>query len=189
MKRPARQARAALGLPEKPTVLLMSGGFGVGPMVEMLRSFADTPANCSLVVVTGKNAELKEQCEEIAATLSVDITVFGFVDFIHDLLDAADLVVTKPGGLTLSEILAKGKPMMLVSPIPGQEQRNCEYLLEHGTATRLYDFGDAAYYIGQVLHDKKLLRKMSLAARQIAHPHAALEIVQDVESRYLQRKQ
>jgi len=187
--RPATEARAALCLPEKPTVLLMSGGFGLGPVAAMLRSFAGHEADCSLIVVAGKNAELKTQCEEIAASLSMDITVFGFVDFIHDLLDAADLVVTKPGGLTLSEILAKGKPMMLVAPIPGQEQRNCEYLLEHGVATRLYDFSDAAYYIGQLLHDHARLRAMTFAAQHIAHPHAALEIVRDVRARYLQHNQ
>jgi processive 1,2-diacylglycerol beta-glucosyltransferase len=187
--RPATKARAALGLPEKPTVLLMSGGFGLGPVAAILRSFADHTTDCSLVVVAGKNAELKEQCEKIAATLSVDVRVFGFVNFIHDLLDAADFVVTKPGGLTLSEILAKGKPMMLVAPIPGQEQRNCEYLLERGAATRLYDFADAAYYIDQLLCDPARLRAMSLAAQHIAYPHAAFEIVRDVEARYLQHDQ
>ena len=183
--RPAAEARAALNLPEKPTVLLMSGGFGLGPMAAMLHSFVGHEADCSLIVVTGKNAELKAQCEKIATELSVDVTIFGFVDFIHDLLDAADLVVTKPGGLTLSEILAKGKPMMLIAPIPGQEQRNCEYLLEHGVATRLYDFADAAHHIDQLLHNHKRLHAMSLAAQRIAHPHAALEIVRDVRARYL----
>ena len=182
---PASSARAELGLPEKPTVLLMSGGFGVGPVVAMLRSFSGLAADCSLVVVTGKNAELKSQCEEIAKTLSVNVTVYGFVDFVHKLMDAADFVVTKPGGLTMSEILAKEKPMMLVSPIPGQEQRNCEYLLERGAATRLYDFADAAYYINRLLCDDARLKAMSLAARQIARPNAAIEIVRDVETRYL----
>jgi processive 1,2-diacylglycerol beta-glucosyltransferase len=178
-------ARAGLGLPEKPTVLLMSGGFGVGPVANMLRSFAGYAKNASLVVVAGKNAELKAQCEEIAKTLSVDVTVFGFVDFVHKLLDAADFVVTKPGGLSLSEILAKGKPMMLVAPIPGQEQRNCEYLLERGAATRLYDFADAAYYVDRLLGDEARLSAMSLAAQKIARPHAALDIVRDVAARWL----
>lgn len=187
--RPASEARAALGLPEKPTVLLMSGGFGIGPIAAILRSFSEHSTNCSLVVVAGKNTELKAQCVEIASTLSVDVTVYGFVDFIHDLLDAVDFVVTKPGGLTLSEILAKGKPMMLVAPIPGQEQRNCEYLLERGVATRLYDFADAAYYIDRLLNDSARLHAMSLAAQRIARPHAALEIVRDVQVCYLQNQE
>jgi processive 1,2-diacylglycerol beta-glucosyltransferase len=183
--RPAIEARAALGLPEKPTVLLMSGGFGLGPVAEMLHSFAGHAADCSLVVIAGKNPELKAQCEEIATSLSVDVTVYGFVDFVHDLFDAADFVVTKPGGLTLSEIFAKCKPMVLVAPIPGQEQRNCEYLLENGVATRLYDFTDAAYYIDRLLNDHARLDAMSQAARRIARPQAALDIVRDVEMRYL----
>ena len=178
-------ARAELGLPEKPTVLMMSGGFGVGPMADMLRSFAGQAADCSLVVVAGKNAQLQAQCKEIAKTLSVDVTVYGFVNFVHKLLDAADFVVTKPGGLTMSEILAKGKPMVLVAPIPGQEQRNCEYLLERGAATRLYDFADAAYHIHRLLGDSPRLKAMSLAAQNIARPNAALEIVEDLMTRWL----
>ena len=185
--RPTAEARAALGLPQKPTVLLMSGGFGVGPITDILNSFANPGLNCSLVVVAGKSAELQAQCRKIASTLpeGISVTVYGFVDFIHDLLDAADLVITKPGGLTLSEILAKGKPMMLVAPIPGQEQRNCEYLLENGAATRLYDFDDAAYYIERLLHDPVRREAMSQAAQRIARPLAALEIVRDVKKRYL----
>jgi len=181
----AAKARAELGLPEKPTVLMMSGGFGVGPMAAMLRSFAGQTFDCSLVVVAGKNAELQAQCKEITKTLSVDVTVYGFVNFVHKLLDAADFVVTKPGGLTMSEILAKGKPMVLVAPIPGQEQRNCEFLLERGAATRLYDFADAAYHIHRLLKDPPRLEAMSLAAQRIACPHAALEIVQDLMTRWL----
>ena len=75
----------------------MSGGFGLGPMAEMLRSFAGHMADYSLVVVAGKNPELKAQCEDIAASLSVNVTVYGFVDFVNDLFDTADLIVTKPG--------------------------------------------------------------------------------------------
>ena len=185
--RPATEVRAALGLPQKPTVLLMSGGFGVGPITSILDSFIDHGLNCSLVIVTGRSADLQAQCQHIASMLpeEVSVTIYGFVDFIHDLLDAADLVITKPGGLTLSEILAKCKPMMLVAPIPGQEQRNCEYLLENGAATRLYDFDDAAYYIEGLLHDPARQEAMSQAAQRIARPLAALEIVQDIKKRYL----
>lgn len=169
-------ARARLGLPERPTVLLLSGGFGVGPMVEALESFRASRADVSLVVVAGKNAELEAECRTVAQTLDVSVTVRGFVTNMHEWMDAADLIVTKPGGLTTTEVLAKGKPMALVSPIPGQEQRNCEYLLEAGAAVRLYDVGDAAFYLTKWLGDAERMQRMTAAAKAIARPRAANDI-------------
>lgn len=173
---PAVKARAKVGLPERPTVLLLSGGFGVGPMTQLLGSFRQSRAPISLVVVAGKNAGLEAECRRIAATLPIPVKVHGFVSNIHELMDASDLVVTKPGGLTTTEILAKGRPMVLVAPIPGQEQRNCEYLLEEGAAVRLYDVADAAFYLEKWLEDGVRLKRMQAAAKAIARPNAAAEI-------------
>lgn len=185
---PAPEARARLGLPERPTALLLSGGFGVGPMKQMLASFAESRGALSLVVVAGKNAALEKECRALAAKLPVPVKVYGFVTNMHELMDAADLVVTKPGGLTTTEILAKGKPMALVAPIPGQEQRNCEYLLEAGAAVRLYDVGDAAYYLESLLADPARMQRMASAARAIARPEAAKEIAAALIARLAQSK-
>ncbi|MFT3867200.1 MAG: glycosyltransferase [Nibricoccus sp.] len=173
---PGPEARAKLGLLEKPTILLLSGGFGVGPMKQMLASFADCRDELSLVVVAGKNSTLEKECRVVAENLPVPAKVYGFVNNMHELMDAADLVVTKPGGLTTMEVLAKGKPLALVAPIPGQEQRNAEYLLEEGAAVRLYDTADAAYYLRRWLADPVRIRRMSAAAQAIAKPFAAREI-------------
>ena len=180
---PAPEARAKLGLPEKPTALLLSGGFGIGPMKQMLASFSESRADLSLVVVAGKNAALERECRTLAAKLPVSVTVHGFVSNMHELMDAADLIVTKPGGLTTTEILAKGKPMALIAPIPGQEQRNCEYLLEEGAAVRLYDVGDSAYALQNWLGDTSRLKRMAAAARSIARPNAAKDIAASLESK------
>ncbi|WP_028454062.1 MGDG synthase family glycosyltransferase [Chitinilyticum litopenaei] len=173
---PAATQRAALGLPERATVLLLSGGFGVGPLLAMLDSFGADDAGLSVVVVAGRNAELEAACRARAATMATPVTVYGFVSNIHELMDAADLVVTKPGGLTTNEILAKGKPMALVAPIPGQEQRNCEYLLEEGAAVRLYDAGDAAWFFRTLLDDHARMAAMRAACARIARPQAAADI-------------
>ncbi|WP_081722013.1 MGDG synthase family glycosyltransferase [Geminisphaera colitermitum] len=177
---PPAVARARLDLPQRPTILLLSGGFGVGPMKELLSSFTSSTASISLVVVAGRNATLETQCREIADTLPVPIRVHGFVNNMHEFMDAADLIVTKPGGLTTTEILAKGKPMVLVSPIPGQEQRNCEYLLEEGAAVRLYDTSDAAWHLENWLADAPRMRRMHMAARAIARPSAARTIARSL---------
>ncbi len=172
----AAAVRKKLGLPEKPTVLLLSGGFGVGPTVEALESFRGARSELSIVVIAGRNADMEKRCREVAAQLSTSITVRGFVDNMHEWMDAADLIVTKPGGLTTSEILAKGKPAALIAPIPGQEQRNCEYLLEAGAAVRLYDVGDAAYQLERWMADRARLQRMAAAAKAIARPQAARDI-------------
>ena len=173
---PAPAMRATLGLPERPTVLLLSGGFGVGPLLAMLDSFEGADSGLSLVVVAGRNAELEAACRARAATLPIPVTVHGFVRNIHQLMDASDLVVTKPGGLTTNEILAKGKPMVLVAPIPGQEQRNCDYLLEEGAAVRLHDVADAAWHLQRWLGNTAQVARMQANALRIARPQAATDI-------------
>lgn len=174
--RPTAQARAALDLPERPTALLMSGGFGVGPLQAMLESFGDQDNGLSLVVVAGRNAELEAQCRHLASRMAVPVTVLGFVNNIHEWMDAVDLVVTKPGGLSTTESLAKGKPMALVAPIPGQEQRNSDYLLEEGAAVRLHDVGDTAWQLQRWLADTARMSRLRENALRIAKPHAARDI-------------
>jgi len=167
----------------QPVVLVLSGGFGVGPAVELIKAVGGAGVDCRLIVVAGSNKDLKERAEGAAKGLKVPVTVLGFVNNIHELMDAADIVISKPGGLTTSEVLAKGKPMIVIDPIPGQEQRNCEFLLEAGAAARLFDIEDAGYKIKGLLSDKGRLRSMSQNAMRIGHPNAAVDIAQDILSR------
>jgi processive 1,2-diacylglycerol beta-glucosyltransferase len=102
------------------------------------------------------------------------------VNNIHELMDASDLIISKPGGLTSCEVLAKHKPLAIIDPIPGQEQRNCEYLLEIGAAVRLYDIDDAPYKIQELLNDKERLQQMAANAEKAAKSRAAFDIIQDV---------
>jgi processive 1,2-diacylglycerol beta-glucosyltransferase len=128
------------------------------------------------VVVAGRNSELEQACRRLAEQMAVPVTVLGFVNNIHDWMDAADLVVTKPGGLSTTEYLAKGKPMALVAPIPGQEQRNCDFLLEEGAAVRLHDVGDAAWQLQCWIGNAERMRRLQENAVRLARPHAAHEI-------------
>ncbi len=175
------EARARLGLQTNlPAVLILSGGCGVGPIGQLLRSFQQAGLHCQILVVAGKNHEMQRQAEEIGRTLTNPVKVFGFVNNIHELMDAADLIVSKPGGLTSSEVLTKHKPLVIIDPIPGQEQRNCEYLLEVGAAVRLYDIDDAIFKIQELLNDESRMKQMASSSEKIARPHAAREIVEDV---------
>ena len=173
---------------DRPVVLILSGGVGVGPAAELIQAVGEARVDCRLLVVAGSNQELKTRAERVARDLTIPVTVFGFVNNIHELMDAADLIVGKPGGMTASEVLAKGKPMLIVDPIPGQEQRNCEYLLESGAAARLFDVADAGYKIQSLLKDKGRLSRMSRCALKVGHPNAATEIARDIVKRHLNRQ-
>jgi processive 1,2-diacylglycerol beta-glucosyltransferase len=174
-------ALRSLGLDSDfPVVLLLGGGFGIGPTLELIRSFGQEPPICRLLVVTGANEKLRKQAELLADAIRTPVNVYGFVSNIHVMMDASDLVISKPGGLTTSEVLAKGKPMLVIDPIPGQEQRNCEAVLEAGAAARLFEVEDAYYKVASLLNDRSRLMQMGSNARKMGRPHAAAAIVADI---------
>lgn len=176
--------RARLGLRvDLPAVLVLSGGYGVGPTLELLRACAVEPPPCQLLVVAGNNPQLEETAQQVIAGSALTATVYGFVSNVHELMDAADLVISKPGGLSTAEALAKGRPMMIVEPIPGQEQRNAEWLLENGAAIRLHEAVDTAWKLGTLLADPARLTALAEHAAQLGRPRAAMEILADMANR------
>ena len=181
---PKEVARQRLGSqPGLPVILSLAGGVGVGPTVALVRSFGASEKEYHLLVVAGANEDLRREAEAAAQGVHVPVTVVGFVNNIHELMDAADIVVSKPGGLTSSEALAKGTPMLIVDPIPGQEQRNCEFLLEAGAAARLFEIEDAPFKIDVICSDQDRVRRMEAAAQTLGKPNAAADIAADIVER------
>ncbi len=182
---PAGAMRRRYGLdPNRPAVLFIAGGFGVGPAVEFTESLVrDMPA-CQALIVVGRNERLRRRVASIAMG-NARIRVFGHVDTIAEMMEAVDLVVSKPGGLTCAEALARGRPLLIVNPIPGHEQRNAEYLLEHGAGVRLSDVFDAAYKIRTLFEDPARISCMKACAQELGRPHAARNIAHTVQSDYL----
>lgn len=132
-----QEARRFLGIDEKlTTFLIMGGSMGYGNMAENVRKIdaLDAGRDFQLIVVCGNNAEMKAEIDEIAKTARHKMLVTGFVKTIPQMMDASDAIITKPGGLTTSEALAKRLPMIIANPIPGQEERNAEFLLNNGCA-------------------------------------------------------
>ena len=176
--------RERLGLrPDLPAVLLLSGAYGVTPTLDLLRACAAEPPPCQFLVVAGKNPELELAARAEVADAGLTATVYGFVNNIHELMDAADLIVSKPGGLSTAETLAKGRPMVIVEPIPGQEQRNADWLLENGAAIRLHEAGDAPWKLAALLGDPGRLAALTARAAQLGRPAAAADIIADVVRR------
>jgi processive 1,2-diacylglycerol beta-glucosyltransferase len=169
---------AEIGIdPAKFTVLMMAGGAGVGSLDELAARLLSSPRDLQLVVLAGRNADLLKRLQALAKRNPGRLFPLGFTTTVERVMSAADLVVTKPGGLSVSECLAKERPMLLVSPIPGQEERNADYLLEAGAAIKAVDGATLVYKLKRLLAEPARLAAMSEAAHKIGRPHAARDVV------------
>ena len=176
-----RTVRKTLGLrDDQPVLLVLSGGFGMGPVAKIVDALDKVEQPFQAVVVTGRNEKLRR---ELATQDRKHPThVLGYASNMHELMAAADLIVTKPGGLTSSEVLAMGKPIFIVNPIPGQEAANSDFLLERGAAAKANRVEDLPFRIAQLLGTKKLA-EMARAARALGRPGAARDICDQVVRR------
>jgi processive 1,2-diacylglycerol beta-glucosyltransferase len=161
---------------DAPVVLQMAGGFGVGSVERIHQSICEIDQPLQIVVVTGKNTEAANALRATELNPRHRRTILGYTDEMHDLLLAADVVVSKPGGLTSSESLACGCPMMIVEPIPGQEDRNADFLLENGCAIKANNLASLSHKLGSLLDDPDRLTRMRESAVRCARPRAALDV-------------
>jgi processive 1,2-diacylglycerol beta-glucosyltransferase len=162
--------------PGLKTVVLMSGGFGVGPMDRIVRSFAGR-RGVRLEIVAGRNEPLRAHLRQVVDEVGVDATVHGFVDDVPALLDRAHVVISKPGGLTTCEALAAGRPIVFAGTVPGQESRNLEAVLEAGAGVTVAEPEDAADRVIEILSDPATLARYAAASRRLGRPGAAREVV------------
>src|SRR6185295_13263534 len=155
------------------TLLVLGGGFGLGPVEEILSELDKVEKPVQTLVVCGRNEKLRKK---LAAQPRRQPThLLGFADNMHELMAASDLILTKPGGLTTSESLALGKPLIILNPIPGQEAANSDFLLEQGAAVKVNCIEDLPFKITSLLDSKKLTQ-MSRAAHALGKPLAAKSI-------------
>lgn len=176
-----RAVRKTIGLRDDlPVLLVLSGGFGMGPVAKILDELDKLDQPFQALVVTGRNEELRR--ELAARDRKHPIRVIGFASNMHELMAVADLIITKPGGLTTSEALAMGKPLFILNPIPGQEAANSDFLLEHGAAAKANRVEDLPFRVGQLLGTKKLA-EMARAAKSLGRPTAAQDICAEVLKR------
>jgi processive 1,2-diacylglycerol beta-glucosyltransferase len=162
----------------RPIVLQLAGGFGVGPIEKLFLSLLQVPTPLQVVAVCGRNARLKFDLDNLDKPERHKIKVVGFSRDIDELMAVADLVITKPGGLTTSETLARGTVMVIVNPIPGQESRNSDYLLESGAAIKANNAATLPHKVTALLNDPKRLAGLRENVRRIARPRAAFEVVE-----------
>src|ERR1700676_2867128 len=178
-------ARKHLGLDlHHRVVLAAAGGEGVGPVEQLVRGLLDLHRPWQIVAIAGKSEKMRKRLEELsrdAGSLpggAPRLCPVGFTTEMDQYMAAADLLVGKAGGLTTSEALARALPMVLIEPIPGQEERNADHLLEAGAAIRCNNLPAAAWKIATLVDQPEKLRAMKQAGRAMARPDAARLIAQ-----------
>lgn len=165
----------------EPVVLVMGGGQGLGPLrrlVERLGHMADLPLQ--LIVVTGTNRRLLRHLERAARKFRNPAAILGHVDNVHELMGIADLVLTKAGGLTTAEALARSLPMLLLRPLPGQEAKNADFLLRQGAAVRAQTVDEAVILLRHLLMHPAKLTQMRLLASRLGKPASSFDIARHV---------
>jgi len=177
--KPRPECLTRLGLTgDRPIVLQLAGGFGVGPIEKLTHALLAVDRPIDLVVIAGRNQEVKKRLEKLPASAQHRVKVVGFTDQMDEWLNVADLVVTKPGGLTTSETLARGAVMVIVNPIPGQETRNSDYLLENGAAIKANNTPTLTYKVNALLQDSTRLAQLRQNVARLARPRAAYAVLE-----------
>lgn len=167
-----------LGLdPDMKTLLMMSGGAGIGGIETLAERLVQIDEDFQLVALAGRNERLLHNLRKIAVRQTTRLFPLGYTRTIERVMAVSDLAITKPGGLTTSECLAVGLPMIVISPIPGQEERNADFLLENGAALKACGAAALAYRVGMLIHDPGRLSILRDNALRLGKPEAARAVL------------
>lgn len=165
-------------------VLIMSGGFGTGPMKEIIAEINDMSPDIrnkmQLIAICGKNEALFQELNKMAAGLKVKVKPFGYVNNVDEFMEVSDIIVTKPGGLTISEALSKTLPMIIVQPILGQETRNCDILTGYGTAVKAGNTKEVCGHIKEFAASPERMIGTRTRIKLLRYPDAAKNIAEFV---------
>ncbi|MFC1624126.1 glycosyltransferase [Candidatus Omnitrophota bacterium] len=168
-----------LGLnPKVATVLIMGGSQGLGPVKDIVDILEDIEIPFQLVVVCGINKRLKKNLYKRVSGYNKKLLVVGHIENVDELMEVSNIVITKPGGLTTAEALSKDLPMIIANPIPGQEEKNTEFLLDQGVAFKAEDSEDIQALVKELLLDATKLNEMQMRASMLKKPNAAMDIAE-----------
>lgn len=162
--------------PKLPVILFMAGSFGVSEVLKNYEKISEKCKNCQFIVITGNNSKLFNRFETIASDNTI---LLMYVNNVEDYMHSADLIITKPGGLTVSESLQCGLPMAIYSAFPGQEAGNANYLVRSGAAVMLGK--NPGETVANLLNNKELLNEMSQNCLKIAPDNSSKKIIELME--------
>ncbi len=164
------------GLEDKTTFLIMGGSLGLGKIEDVFLRLAESRREFQIVVVAGSNQKLKRKLEKHVKYIhSKNVCILNYTDKIDKLMEISDFVITKPGGLTVAESLAKRLPICIISPIPGQEEKNSDFLLNCGVAIN-FGNGKIDSFLSQIMDNRAKVDSMKKVAGVLAKPNALKDI-------------
>jgi len=158
------------------TILVIGGGFGVGPIEGIVKVIAQIPRKLQIVVVCGHNEELVSKIRGLKDEYKLNMKVLGFIDNVHEYMDISDILISKSGGITVSESLAKEIPLIVISPILGQETGNSAFLVRNNAAIKVKRLDDLKAALEGLISDPVKLDKMKEAIKLIEKPYAAYDV-------------
>ena len=162
----------------KPVFLVFGGGaYGMSDASVLFKSLLDVDKDIQIIAIAGKSEKTKESFDRLALESDKKVVILGFTDKVPELMSIADFVVSKPGGLTTTEILVSNVPFVIFNPIPGQEEENSNFLTNNGAAVRLWDFNKATPLFEQLLNDSFKLEHIKIMQKHIAKPNSTKDIV------------
>jgi len=169
----------SLGLAaERPVVLVMAGGMGPLPLDEVVLGLERCGLPLQVIAVAGHNGEMRARLKSLQGKVTLDLHALGWIENVPELMAAADLLVTKPGGLSTSEALAAGLPMVLTHPIPGPEQRHVRHLVQQGVALHAPSSEEIPQIVLPLLRSAEKRADMARRAKELARPDAAYAVAQ-----------
>jgi processive 1,2-diacylglycerol beta-glucosyltransferase len=154
----------------------MGGGQGLGPIKVIVKSLNQIDRPLQMIAIVGTNHKIHHSLEKMPLRANKFLKVYQFANNVDELMELADIIVTKPGGMTTAESLAKGLPMVIVNPIPGQEMCNTNFLISQNIGIREDSPNKIGQTINSLLNDPQRMQKMSIAALRNAKPEAAKDI-------------
>ncbi len=161
--------------PDLPKIVVMGGSLGLGPIKSIIRKLDTLPQPFDIIVVTGKNKRLRHDLQRRRRPRRHMTRVLGFVENMNALMEVAEVLITKPGGITTAEALSKHAPMIIINPIPGQEEKNAQFLLAHHAAVQATKAADVARHVDEFLRNPEKLRLLRDGARVLARSQSAME--------------
>ncbi|MEW6684841.1 MAG: glycosyltransferase [Candidatus Edwardsbacteria bacterium] len=168
-----------LGFPlNYPIILVLGGAFGTTKIDEIIIHLGEALPKTQIVLTVGKNQKLQRKMAKIIEERKLRVKLLGYVPNLDEIMEVADLLISKAGGITVSEALCKNLPMIIVEPIPGQETGNTKFLVRSGAALRLSHKEGIVQMVQRVLHNKNKLAEMREKAALVAMPNAAKDIAE-----------
>lgn len=179
-----RKIRGSLGFsPTEPIILIMGGSQGIGPIRNIIKNLNSLSVNFQIIIATGSNNKLYRYLQKKASSFNKKTIVFGYAENIDELMAISSLIISKPGGITIGEALAKHLPLLIVEPIPGQEQMNTDFLVKNKIAIKVDVTRNVGIFVEELLSNPLMLKKMEKQAQKFSRPNSALDIAKAILER------